>query len=208
MIMSHCKHCFSSTRVFGVCTQCQPKPEPSPIAHPIIRWFIETLAEEPEHTLSDEACRLIQLACADYAQPIAPFEAFHTAWHSGKAAEYAASPEATAQGRYVGTPPKGRWEGTVTCEKIIGLGPGEYGERFLLIFSTRDGGGPDDDLATLVWFTGEGGKFDPKEGEEYWVRATVKEHKVYNGVRQTVVQRMKDLNAKIEDDGSECNPKP
>lgn len=199
----HCKHCLSSTRVFGVCVQCAPKPG-ALVQDPVLRWFLDTLAEEPDHTLSDDDCRLIRSAATWVPSPDLvpcppPMEHVnrYRSWHAGKAAAYADSPEATATGEYVGTPPKGRWEGAVYCEKIIGLGPGEYGERFLLIFKHDD--------ATLVWFTGEGGKFDPKEGETYYIRATVKEHKVYNGVRQTIIQRPKIVEE--EDDGS-ANPKP
>lgn len=193
--MSHCKQCFASTRVFGICTECNPKPG-ALVQDPTLRWFLDTLAEAVEHSLTDDQCGLIQAAAK--GQLLGGHLLEKVRVEEGAAAKFAASPEASASGAYVGTPPKGRWEGTVLCERVIPLGPGEYGERFLLIFTTETEDGTD---ATLVWFTGEGGKFDPQEGESYMIRATVKEHKVYNGVRQTVIQRPKQLEEEDSDGG-------
>ena len=190
-----CESCWSSTRVFGVCVSCHPKPVCADITDPDLRWFLDVLAEEPEHTLTDEACRLIQMLarkgewCEDHIR-------FKQAWEAKKAEAYAASPEAQAVGRYVGEP-KERWEGLVRCDRIVPLGEGQYGPRYLLLFTVIDDP-PEPEPAVLAWFTGEGGKFDPKAGETYTIRATVKEHKPYNGVRQTLVLRVKDLGA-IED---------
>ena len=58
----------------------------------------------------------------------------------------------------------------------------EWGERFLIKFTAPGG-------EELVWFASTGGKFDPKIGETYNVRATIFKHEEYNGRRQTIIQR-------------------
>ena len=38
----HCKHCLSSTRVFGVCVTCAPKLESGEVDHPdAVRYYPE-----------------------------------------------------------------------------------------------------------------------------------------------------------------------
>lgn len=88
-------------------------------------------------------------------------------------------------------PTSGRHEGSVgvrqdfpgaQCVLVKSIGMGEYGERFLVKFQTPNGG-------ELVWFTGEGGRFDPKPGKTYALKATIREHAVYQGHRNTVIAR-------------------
>lgn len=89
--------------------------------------------------------------------------------------------EPEARGRFVGQ--KGeRIELTVTCSKVVDLGVGDYGQKFLAILSDEEGN-------RLSWFTGENLFMD--EGFSYHVRGTVKGHEVYNGVRQTIITRVK-----------------
>lgn len=112
-------------------------------------------------------------------------EAAKVAAQSKKAEE-----EATATGSWIGTK-GGKVEdlGLLRCEKIISLGVHpEWGERFLLKFTTPEG-------YQVAWFTSAKGKFDPAEGEEYDVRAKVKDHTVYNGVKQTIISHAKERKA-------------
>ena len=57
-----------------------------------------------------------------------------------------------------------------------------YGTSFLHQFETEDGN-------LLTWFT-QSLKQNFEEGEECLIRATVKEHKVFRGKKQTVVSRV------------------
>lgn len=187
----YCKQCLASTRVFGTCICCAPKPGEA-VTNPTLRWFLDTLANEPEYSLSQDQCILIQQAAKGNLLDGHLLEKARV--EATRAAEYAASPEANAVGRFVGEPPKGKWEGLVECVSVKELDPHpQYGRRFLFIFETRDPGPGDDDPATLAWFTGEGGCFDPQVGEYYLIRATVARHNVYNGVKQSVIQRPKEL---------------
>lgn len=182
-----CELCLASTRVFGVCVVCTPKPG-NTVTDQTLRWFLDVLAEQSHHSLSDDHARLIRLAAQ--GELTAEHHLVRAANEADAAYAEATSPESTAKGRYVGTV-KGRWEGPVRCERVVPLGPGQYGERFLIIFKTIETDGTEP--ATLTWFTGEGGKFGPEENCEYVIRTTVKEHKPYKGVRQTVITRTKEV---------------
>lgn len=101
-----------------------------------------------------------------------------------------ADEEASATGQWIGTK-GGKVEdlGLLRCEKIISLGVHpEWGERFLLKFTTPEG-------YQVAWFTSAKGKFDPAEGDEYDIRAKVKDHTVYNGVKQTIISHAKERKA-------------
>lgn len=76
-----------------------------------------------------------------------------------------------------------RGDFVVDVEKVIELEPGDYGRRFLCRMKERDSG------ACIVWFTGE--NLPLEEAASVTIRATVKAHEVYQGRRQTVVQRAK-----------------
>lgn len=65
--------------------------------------------------------------------------------------------------------------------KEIYLGSGPYGEKYIYSFIEGDGN-------EAVWFTS---KQDFTIGETYSMDFTVKEHKEYNGVKQTVITRAK-----------------
>jgi hypothetical protein len=92
--------------------------------------------------------------------------------------------EANAVGAFVGTVGPTQDIRGVTCTAVLEMGEGDYGTRFLIKFSGPAG-------EELVWWTGEGTQFDPKVGETYDIRAAVKAHNIYNGVRQTVLTRCK-----------------
>lgn len=83
-------------------------------------------------------------------------------------------------GTFFGTVGK-REDATITVLGVTELEPGDYGRRFLV--RMREAGGAD-----VVWFTGEGLNLD--DDVTYRVRATIKNHEVYRGRRQTVVQRV------------------
>ena len=74
----------------------------------------------------------------------------------------------------------------VTCTEIKSRGMGEYGEQFLIKFRTPAGD-------ELVWFTGEGTKFDPEVGKNYNVKFGVKEHSQYRNRRNTVITRVNEF---------------
>ena len=166
-----CDRCLAHTRVFGVCVRCLPKPGAA-VTSPVLRWFLDTLAERPEWTLTDAECGLIQEAAKGYER------AEHHARYS------ADRPPRTETGEYEGVVgDRWTWEG-LKCERVQFIGTGEWGDRYLVTFRSRGGN-------QVVWFTGEGGTFDPTPGEAYRVTASVKSHQVFGGTRQTVIQRPK-----------------
>lgn len=201
-----CSTCFSSTRVFGVCVLCAPKPG-GHVTDPDARWVLDVLAEQHEETLSDEHCKLIQRAVTLpaaitgsnvwWAHEISrDCDTARQDWDRKMVREAETDPETTAAGKYVGEPGE-RWTGRVRCESIKSLGEGQWGETFLIKFIALD---PPDDGADLVWITGAG-KFDPQEGQEYKLACTVKRdggHAPWNGVRQTKIQRPKEITEKTD----------
>lgn len=70
----------------------------------------------------------------------------------------------------------------VTLDKIIFLGDGHFGPSFLHIFQDENGN-------VFTWITGN--KIEEAEGTKLKLDATVKQHKVYNDVKQTVLTRAK-----------------
>lgn len=75
----------------------------------------------------------------------------------------------------------------LTLNKIINLGEGAYGIMHLYKFEDEVGN-------TLVWFSGNSVDSETRdflEGRVYNVTATVKEHSLYNGSKQTVLTRSK-----------------
>lgn len=179
-----CERCFTVIRVFGACVQCAPKPG-SLVSDPVLRWFLDVLAEHDTGALTDAHVQLIRQA-ADGTRTDAHDEV-HESWTAGQREQ---PREPAIRGRTLGTVGERFDFPELRCTKILPLGLGDYGERFLLLFETTE---PDKrDRAQVVWFTGEGGKFDPKEGGVYALRANVKEHKVYGAYHQTVIQRPKE----------------
>jgi len=83
-------------------------------------------------------------------------------------------------GHHVGEVGK-RCDLTVTVLNVHEFEPGHYGQRFLVRMVAECG-------ANVVWFTGENLALD--DGVTYRVRATIREHIVYQGRRQTVVARV------------------
>jgi len=82
---------------------------------------------------------------------------------------------------YVGTV-KQRGKGiALKFTKEIYLGCGQYGEKYIYNFTEGEGN-------QVVWFTS---KQDFEIGKTYNMDFTVKEHKEYNGVKQTVITRAK-----------------
>jgi len=69
----------------------------------------------------------------------------------------------------------------LTLVKEIFIGSSQFGDKFLYSFEDVSGN-------SIVWFTS---KQNLEEGKNYNVDATVKEHKIYNGVNQTVITRAK-----------------
>ncbi len=73
---------------------------------------------------------------------------------------------------------------TLVLDKIIFLGSGAYGPTYLHLFKDSNGN-------VFSWITSS--KLEVAEGASVKLDATVKEHKLYNGVKQTVLTRAKQL---------------
>jgi hypothetical protein len=73
---------------------------------------------------------------------------------------------------------------SLMLEKIIFLGHGSFGPSYLHLMKDADGN-------VFSWITGN--KIEKAEGEQIKLDATVKQHKVYNDVKQTVLTRAKQL---------------
>lgn len=87
---------------------------------------------------------------------------------------------------------KERLEDTVTCvfTKVIENEFDMYGNgiKTLVKFVTKDGN-------CLTWFAS--GEVDFNIGEEYTIKFTVKKHDMYNGDKQTMVNRVKNIKVKV-----------
>jgi hypothetical protein len=71
---------------------------------------------------------------------------------------------------------------SLVLEKIIYLGSGSFGSTYLHLLKDADGN-------AFSWITGN--KVQKAEGSTLTVDATVKEHKIYKGAKQTVLTRAK-----------------
>jgi len=78
----------------------------------------------------------------------------------------------------------------LVLDKVIYLGNGAYGPSFLHLMSDTSGN-------QFSWVTGN--KIELAEGSKVKLDATVKQHKTYNGTKQTVLTRAKQLE-KVDDD--------
>jgi hypothetical protein len=88
----------------------------------------------------------------------------------------------TKESNFVGEV-KGRLKGlSLLLEKIIYLGSGSFGPTYLHLLKDADGN-------AFSWITGN--KAQEAEGTTLIVDATVKEHKLYKGTKQTVLTRAK-----------------
>lgn len=172
--MSRCRQCFQSVRIFGYCVACLGPPKAVDTTDPTLRWFLDVLAKREEAGLTDEDCLLIRLAAEGTLTPA------HVARREAEE-----RPEPPPAGGYVGTVGE-RVTAVVKCLSVLPIGTGEYGPRFCITFRTVDTGW------LMVWFTGEGGKFDPRPDGIYVITASVKSHAPYNGECQTVIQRPKE----------------
>jgi len=89
---------------------------------------------------------------------------------------------ATKESNFVGEV-KGRLKDvSLLLEKIIYLGCGSFGPSYLHLLKDADGN-------AFSWITGN--KVEAAEGTKLTVDATVKDHKVYKGTKQTVLTRAK-----------------
>lgn len=90
-------------------------------------------------------------------------------------------------GMWLGEPKQRLDIAACQCTEVKSLGVSaehpEWGARFLIRFTAASG-------HDLVWFTGEGGTFDPRPGETYNIRATIKSHDEYEGHRSTIITRV------------------
>lgn len=88
----------------------------------------------------------------------------------------------TKESNFVGEV-KGRLKDvSLLLEKIIYLGSGSFGPSYLHLLKDVDGN-------AFSWITGN--KVEAAEGTKVTVDATVKEHKIYKGTKQTVLTRAK-----------------
>lgn len=112
--------------------------------------------------------------------------------------------EQAAEAERVAASTSGEWHGSVgervvlgplECVDVKALGKGDYGERFLIRFTLG--------AKTVIWFTGESGKFEPEPGGVYYCKATIKDHTVFDNQRQTVITRPDETDEK----GNAKNPR-
>lgn len=190
-----CVRCLHTRRTSfhrdGVCDVCDPTIGPPASPDGALRchesWieaFVAFTRADP-NTLTDDqsafvlACRQKWVDPDDYAICARVYD------------EYSRVSAAETQP----DPPTGMWLGEpkqrldihgcqCTEARSIGVNPEhpEWGERWLIKFTAASG-------HELTWFASEGGKFDPKVGETYNIRATVVKHDEYNGRRSTIINR-------------------
>lgn len=72
----------------------------------------------------------------------------------------------------------------LVLDRIIYLGQGSFGPSYLHLMKDTDGN-------VFSWITGN--KLEKAEGETVYLDGTVKQHKLYNGVKQTVLTRAKEI---------------
>ena len=72
---------------------------------------------------------------------------------------------------------------SITCVRMEELPRTEWGRSFLIEFASAG--------HRLLWRTGTGG-FDPRPGQTYNVRLTIKSHERYGGTPVTYIQRIKE----------------
>lgn len=194
-----CRTCLRPLRLGPACPVCQPNADPEPcpgdamntVAHwpgPVVAWVRDSLATRHVDTLTDDECVLVRCVRRGWFRPEAHdwLVPMAVRLHAEAVAADQDRQQAEASGSYVGVVGDRCDIPGLRCEsvKALGVHP-EYGPRFVITFTAPGG-------ATVVWFTGQG-KFDPQPGQTYDVKAFVKSHEPFAGVKQTVIQRPKVL---------------
>lgn len=154
----------------------------------VLTW-IDTLTAKGD-SLSDYESNLCTLKRVGFVTA-KQWSFFCSAHRAFLRAEHVARGEAEAKaaaargpvGEHVGTIGQRIEFPKVNCTDKKSLGVGEFGERFLVKFTTAEG-------HSLTWFAS--GDNDFEAGKEYDITATVKDHDEWRGTRSTVVQRVKE----------------
>lgn len=152
-----------------------------PGTYPRVREFTTAL-DSDQDTLTDEQAAwvcLLRFPRIDPEQLPVLYDVLG-AWMQAKDAE----PEKLITGDYLGVE-KERVERLIRVTKIVGPYVSEHGDSWLCIMETVDSSD------SCIWWTGDNLAFD--EGKEYKIRGTVKKLDVYNGKRQTVLTRVKEV---------------
>lgn len=208
--MKLCDTCLRPVRIAPECSRCKPGAGPDPKPHPeewepvdrvvppgIVKLALETLLPLGEEGLTDDEAALVRVVgrgwvttsrAAEFAALARRISREHAAIAENAERERLKE-NAEATGAHLGADGE-RVLLTLWCTGMEDLGEGDYGQRFLLRFR-----GPQEQ--EVVWFTGEDGKFAPRPGGTYTVRATCK-HSVYRGVRQTVISRPSEVDPNAE----------
>lgn len=177
-----CVNCFEDRpldiHVDGRCEQCRGEETPA------IECDERATIRAKGNAVTPDDVRAYHL----YGRPERDRSVADAAWLAGYESAAKPAPVADALPEFVDGVFVGdvgvRSEMVVTVLGVIELEPGDYGRRFLVRMQEQGG-------ALVVWFTGEGLALD--DGKTYRVKATVRAHDVYQGRRQTVVQRVSTL---------------
>lgn len=152
-----------------------------------IEW-IRSLASKPEAQISDYENNLTVLSRIGYVTTkqwsfaCSAFRAWLRAQHIARGEEEKKARDAMpTTGEHEGAVGVRQGFPQVNCVLVKSLGIGDFGERFLVKFTTAAGN-------DLTWFTGEGQPFE--QGRTYDITATPKEHGEFAKRRNTVIQRV------------------
>lgn len=104
-------------------------------------------------------------------------------WEAERQAKYAAKKAEDAKGVYVGTEGERR-DFELTVERVTHYET-DYGTTYINVCKDKDG--------NTVVYKGSNGWY---KGEQYVVKATIKKHEEYDGVKQTLIQRPKVISCK------------
>ncbi len=170
--------------IFEPMTECTAAPVP------VFAWLRSIESRAEEHC-SDYECAAVLLARTGIVTPDTfPLAAsLYHAWRK-QADRPSPPPPPEPEGIHYGT--VGTRVNIPGCQcvdhKALGVNEEhpEWGERFLIRFIAASG-------EALTWFASAGGKFDPKPGETYNVRASIVKHDVYNNRRSTIINRCEEF---------------
>lgn len=182
-----------SPKWFPIVREASASPEAKAAAAQCLAW-IEALRTRDDSALSDYESNLCVLSASGSVHA-GQFSLAASAWRAyqraGVIADTAAKADVPVTGEHVGTVGVRSDFFGLTCVLVKSLGLSDYGERFIIKFTDAAGN-------EYVWFTGEGTKFGPEEGQTYDITATVKEHGEYRKKRNTVITRVSEYKAKVK----------
>ncbi len=163
------------------------------LTHPEAYAWALSLLSKPEDECTDYECALCLLFRTGWVtkESFALAAGVYHAYTRAVPARPEEQPPGPVTGVYAGTVGERMDLPECQCTAVHSLGVGgehpEWGERFLIKFTTREG-------AECVWWAGTGGKFDPRPGQAYNIRASIKAHEPFNGRACTTLSRPAEYN--------------